>query len=139
MSGPSAAAPTTAVGVVIAQRLVLPGPGRASGTFTASGALSGVGTVVIDDALTLTECEPVVVDTTERLTAPGGSLGITFRASLRPVPGASMLTGGGTWNVTDGDGRFAGLRAAGTLTGTVDLDGEGGATLDLVLTGRLPQ
>lgn len=138
MSGPSATAQPAAIGVVISQRLVLTGPGRASGTFTASGALSGVGTVVVERDLSLTGGGPIVVETTERLTAPGGSFGIALRASLRPVPGASVLTGGGTWNVTDGDGRFAGLRAAGTLTATVDLDASGAATLELVLAGRLP-
>ena len=120
---------------------MLPGAGRASGTFSASGAVSGVGTVVTDGDLVLASGamgEQTVIDVSERLIAPGGSLGISLRTVLRAVPGASVLTGGGTWNVTDGDGRFGGLRAAGTLTATVDLDGSGGATLELVLTGRLP-
>ena len=79
-----------ASGVVITQRLVLPGAGRASGTFSASGAVSGVGTVVTDGDLVLASGamgEQTVIDVSERLIAPGGSLGISLRTVLGRSPG----------------------------------------------------
>ena len=131
----------SAKGVVITQRLVAPEPGRASGTWSAVGAISGQGTAVTDafvPAPLPVGAPPTLIDGAIRLIAPVGEIVLTIRTVLRPVPDTGVLTGGGTWNVTRASGDHDGLRAAGTLTLVVVHDAGGAATLDLVLTGRVP-
>ena len=128
-------------GVVITQRLVAPEPGRASGTFSAVGAIEGQGTVVTDafvPARLEPGAPPTLVEGAVRLIGASGEIFLTIRTVLRPVPDTGVLTGGGTWNVTHGSGNYDGLRAAGTLTLVVVYDAAGAATLDVVLTGRAP-
>jgi hypothetical protein len=84
------------------------------------------------------EAPPTLVEGAIRLISPAGEIVLTIRTVLRPVPDTGVLTGGGTWNVTHGSGEHDGLRAAGTLTLVVVYDAAGAATLDLVLTGRVP-
>ncbi len=130
-----------AEGVVITQRLVAPEPGRASGTFSAVGAVTGQGTVVTDafvPARLPTGAPPTLVEGAVRLMAPASEIVLTIHTVLRPVPGTGVSTGGGTWNVTRASGDHDGLRAAGALTLVVVYDDSGAATLDLVLTGRVP-
>jgi hypothetical protein len=131
----------SAEGVVIRQRLVAPAPGRASGTFTAVGAVSAQGTAVTDAFVPARPHGPVapsLVDGSVRLSAPAGEIVLTISTVLRLVPDTGVLTGGGTWNVTRADGDYDGLRANGSLTLVVVYDAAGSATLDLVLTGRVP-
>ena len=128
-------------GVVITERLVATSPGSASGTFTAVGAITGTGTVVTGAWAWLAGREttvPVVVEGAERLVATGGELWIDLRASLRPVAGTGILTGGGSWNVRAATGEFDGARAAGTLTISAVREDAGATTIDLMLTGRVP-
>jgi hypothetical protein len=129
-------------GVVITERLVATSPGSASGTFSAAGAITGTGTVVTGAWAWLPgrdTTEPFVVEGSERLVTAGGELWIELRASFRPVPGTGVLTGGGSWNVRAASGEFDGARAAGTLTVSATLDEAGAATLELMLTGRVPR
>ena len=131
----------SAEGVVIRQRLVAPGPGRASGTFIAVGAVSAQGTAVTDSfvpARPERAVPPILVEGDVRLSAPTGEIVLTVKTVLRLVPDTGVLTGGGTWNVTRAGGDYDGLRANGSMTLIVDYDAAGAATLDLVLTGRLP-
>jgi hypothetical protein len=133
----------SAEGVVITQRLVAPGPGRASGTFSAMGAVSGQGTAVTEGFVpgpTPAEgaAPPSLLEGAIRLIAGSGEVVVTIRSVLRPVPDTGVLTGGGTWNVSRASGEYDGLRAGGTLTMVVAYDETGAATLDLVLTGRVP-
>lgn len=131
---------TAAGGVVVTQRLVATHPGSASGTFNAVGALAGSGAVAAGAWASLAgqgESVSVLLEGTERLVTGSGEITIWLRASLRPVPGTGMLTGGGTWNIAAATGVYDGARAAGTLTVTATLDA-GTTTLDLVLSGRTP-
>lgn len=127
-------------GIVLRLRLVAPGPGRASGTFDAVGAVSGGGTAVTDSFVPsppLGVAAPVLVDGAIRMNATGGELVATIATVVRPVPGTGVCSGGGTWTLTRAAGAFDGLRAAGTMTLVVTYDDAGTATLDLVLTGRV--
>jgi hypothetical protein len=128
-------------GVVITERVVATSPGSASGTFNAVGAISGTGTVVTGAWAWLAghdTTEPFLVEGSQRLVTPGGELWIELRASVRPVPGTGVLTGGGSWNVRAANGEFDGTRAAGTLTISATLEDAGATTLELMLTGRVP-
>jgi hypothetical protein len=133
---------TAAEGVVVTQRLVATGTGPASGTFSAVGALAASGTVVAGPWASLarpSEGVATLIEGTERLVTAAGEITISLRASLRPVPGTGMLTGGGTWNIAAASGEYDGARAAATLTVTATVDEAGTAILDLVLSGRTPR
>lgn len=131
-----------AEGVVVTERLVATGPGSASGTFSAVGALAGSGAVSAGAWASLAgrgEGVAVLLEGTQRLSTGSGEITIWLRASLRPVPGTGMLTGGGTWNIAAASGVYDGARAAGTLTVTATIDSAATTTLDLVLSGRIPR
>jgi hypothetical protein len=128
-------------GVMITLRLVAPAPGRASGTFDSVGALAARGTVVTDafvPAAPAPGTPPALVEGVMRLLAHGGEVLVSVQTVLRPVPGTGVLSGGGSWNVTEASGDHDGLRAGGTLTLVAVYDAAGTATVDVVLTGRVP-
>jgi hypothetical protein len=128
-------------GLVMRLRLVAPGPGRASGTFDAVGAVTAGGTVVTDSFVP-SQPEggsggPVIVEGAVRMSAPAGELVATIATVVRVVPGTGVSSGGGTWTLTQSTGAYDGLRAAGTMTIVVAYDAAGAGALELVLTGRV--
>lgn len=130
-----------AQGVVIRLRLVAPSSGRASGTFTAAGAVSGQGTAVTDPFVPREAANggaPMRIEGAVRLSAPDGDIVITITTVTRPVPDTHVHTGGGVWTLTSATGAYDGLRATGTLTLVLVYDEAGASTLELVLVGRVP-
>lgn len=128
-------------GVVITERLVATSADTASGTFTASGAIAGTGTVLTGGwpwRACRSTTEQCLVEGSERLVTAGGELRIDVRLSLRRVSGTRVLTGGGSWNVGAAAGEFDGIRAAGTVTVSATVEEDGGSTMELMLTGRVP-
>lgn len=129
-----------AQGVVIRLRLVAPASGRASGTFTSAGAVSGQGTAVTDPFVPreATDGGLAKLEGAVRLSAPDGDIVIAITTVTRPVPDTHFHTGGGVWTLSSGAGGYDGLRATGTLTLVLVYDDAGAATLELVLVGRVP-
>ena len=130
-------------GVVIRLRLVAPGVGRASGTFSAVGAVSGQGTASTDWVVPPAPSEdmgaaPVLVEGDVRMRSPAGQLVAAIGASAHLVPATGVLTGGGTWTLAEATGVYDGLRASGSVTLVAAYESVGTAILDLVLVGRIP-
>ncbi len=95
-------------------RVVSAGPPGAQRTVIANGVITGVGTEVItsnpDNLATVT------------WTFPQGALSVTIRYSLEntfdPRTCTRRLTLTGTWEITEGTGRFAGATGGGDFSGT---------------------
>ena len=128
-----------APGVIFRVWLVAPGPGTASGTFSATGAVAGSGTATTDPIVPAFAADdaPVRMEGAVRMRSAAGDVVIEIGSMLRSVPETGVFTGGGAWTLAAASGIHDGLRAAGSLTIVVEHDDAGAATIELTLVGRV--